>query len=188
MPYPLKKLGEMELISKSVALNDKTKKTFYYTVSDNLTAFYYGLVYPNLAARQIMDPSSFFKCFIEKKMNDSFVPKCFEKIALEYLIRENKKGKIVPPFTGLGPLTYNDSKKHITGRLGLVGEDEEGRTVNECRFTNEKIGEAVVEEERRRLIGIGVQYKALGFFSKNGYKDKNPSDDLFLCTLEDIYK
>lgn len=185
--YLLKKLCEMKLISKTYAINDKKQKNTYYDIEDNLLAFYYQVIYRSLSFKPVLDTDTYFRTYIEKKMNQDFIPHRFEKIAKEFLIRKNKARQMNPIFYKIGSYTYNDPKHHKNGQFDIVTEDELGNTFYECKFTNEKITSAVVEEETRQLQEAGIPYYRLGFFSKSGYNlDKNSRDLYF--TIEDMFQ
>lgn len=184
--YILKKLMEMKLLSKTYAINDQRKKNAYYDIEDNLYAFYYQIVYRTLSFKPVMDTDTYFKQFIEEKMNHDFIPHRFEKIATEYLIRRNRTGKMNPVFHTIGSYTYNDSKKHLNGQFDIVTQDDMGNTFYECKFTNERINQSIVDEETRQLKEANVPYYRMGFFSKSGYDlDENDRDLYF--TLDDMF-
>ena len=184
--YILKKLVDMGFVSKTYAINDGRKKSAYYGVEDNLLAFYYQVIFPQIGIKPLVSTEVFYQKFVEEKMNTQFIPHRFEKIAKEFLIRRNKAGKMDPIFTSIGSYTYNNPKLHQNGQFDLVTQDENGNTFYECKFTNEKIGKAVVEEEISQLKKAAVPYYRLGFFSKAGYDFNTNSQNLYF-TLEDMF-
>lgn len=184
--YILTRLTEMGFVSKRYAINDDKRKSAYYEIEDNLFAFFYHIINPKFGLIHLMTPEMFYKNFIEKRMNQDFIPHRFEKICQEFLIRKNKSGKLNPFFYQIGSYTYNDSKKKIHGQFDLVTMDEKGNIVYECKYTKEKITSAVVNEEKRQLKECNVPYYQLGFFSKSGF-DLQDKEDYLCYTLEDMF-
>lgn len=109
-----------------------------------------------------------------------------KKIAKEFLIRLNKANRIQPPFYAIGSYTYNNPQKHKNGQFDVVTKDNQGNTFYECKFTKEKLGESVVQEEKKQLEEMNIPYYRLGFFSASGFNlNRNQKD--FYFTLEDLY-
>lgn len=184
--YILKFLIDMKFINKTYAINDKKEVSAYYSIEDNLYAFFYQIISPTLSMKPIMSVNAYFNKFIKEKMYKDFIPHRFEKVAKEFLIRQNKEGRINPLFTAIGSYTYNDSKRHKNGQFDVVTEDDNGNTFFECKFTKEKINDEVYQEEVRQIKDAGVPYYRLGFFSKSGYDLKKNDRDLYF-TLDDLY-
>lgn len=67
--------------------------------------------------------------FYDKYINDDFlnvvVPKTFEKISMQYLIRKNKKGLINPVIEDIGTYWYDNPKERKNGQFDLVTKSKE---------------------------------------------------------------
>lgn len=185
--YILKKLLDMKFIAKTYAINDSKKSSAYYEIEDNLYAFFYQVIYPTLGKKPLFDVNTYFERFVKDKMNNDFIPHRFEKVCKEFLIRQNRKGAMNPLFESIGSYTYNNPKKHKNGQFDLVTIDENGNTFYECKFTNEKVGSSVIEEEIKQLKDAGVSYYRLGFFSKAGYSLKEAGKDNLYFSLKDLF-
>lgn len=91
----LDKLIRMEVVVKTVPINDSTnKKKVGYYISDNLSLFYYRYVFKYSSQMKIMDSDVFFKKYIEKDFEEYYVPHLFETVCRQYLIRKNRAGEI----------------------------------------------------------------------------------------------
>jgi AAA+ ATPase superfamily predicted ATPase len=189
LPYLLNLLVEMKLLSKTYAINDGREKMSYYEVADPLFAFYFQLVYPNLSARSIMNEDDFYSAFIADRLEKAYLPRRFETVCKEFLVRANKSGLIKPPFFRLGSYTYNDPKKGKNGQFDLVSEDEKGLVAYECKFTKDKVGPSVVEEEARQVkeSPLGKRCHRLGFFSLSGYEGIDQGDGNLYWSADDLY-
>ncbi len=98
----LQKLISMDLIEYVTLINDKKKTKGGYIISDFCVQFYYNYIYRNETAHNILSDSLFYDTFIEEEFKKNTVPLCFETIAKQFLIRENKKGKISPLLIDIG--------------------------------------------------------------------------------------
>ena len=111
----LDKLMRMDVVAKEAPINDENnKKKSGYFISDNLSLFYYKYIFRNMSRLNIMDPDVFYDRYISDDFETKYVPKSFERICKQYLIRKNLKGlmdeifekivaviRIAVPYTGM---------------------------------------------------------------------------------------
>ena len=91
------KLIRMEVVTKTAPINDSgNKKKTAYSICDNLSLFYFRYIFKYSSQMNIMDSEVFYRKYIEKDFEEYYVPHLFEDICRQYLIRENKVGKIDP--------------------------------------------------------------------------------------------
>lgn len=64
------------------------RKKFGYVLTDSAVFFYYKFIYHNLSSQNILNDEMFYDNYIEEGFLNDFVPKAFEKIAKQYLIRK----------------------------------------------------------------------------------------------------
>lgn len=183
----LKKLEGMDAISKSSPINDKSQKKTIYEISDRLTHFYYRYLFRRLSFFHTMKSDDFYEEFIREDFLTHYVPKEFERIGAQYLIRKNKEGRIRPPLYKVGKYYYDDPKSKTNGEFDLVTLSKDGYDFYEAKFSHRPIDDAVVNEERHQLSQIGIPYHRLGFVSKSGFRLCDPSG-LILISLEDMYR
>ncbi len=103
----------MEVLVKNAPINDtgNRKKAGYY-ISDNRSLFYYRYILKYSSQMKIMDSEVFYKKYIEKDFEEQYVPKLFETICRQYLIRMNKAGKMNPVFERIGKYYYDNPSTH----------------------------------------------------------------------------
>ena len=124
----LDKLIRMEVVKKESPINDEgNKKKAGYFVSDNLSLFYYKYIFRNISRMNVMDSEVFYDKYIAKDFESYHVPKCFEDICRQYLVRLNRKGKTDEIFEKigkeLGQIALNNFHAHIAGiEYGAKGE------------------------------------------------------------------
>lgn len=184
----LNNLIKMNLIKKVTPINepDNSRRT-YYEINDNFIDFYYRYIFKNNSSRAILNSSDFYNEIIKEDFNENFVPKKFEKIAFEYLIRENKAGNIKPPFLKIGKYWYDNPIEKVNGEFDVVTKDKDGFIVFEVKYTNKKVDSKVIEKLVKQLDKCNVKYYKLGFFSKSDFAIKD-KEQYYLKSLEDMYQ
>ena len=186
--YLLEQMVGMRFVGKRYSINDYGKKKPYYDIEDNLFSFYFSLVFPNASRRAILNVDTFFDRYVKQKLYADFIPAKFESACKQFLVRKNKEGFFEPPFTALGPYSYNNSKQKKNGQFDIVGECDEGLYFFECKYTNEKIGQSVYDEEVRQIAEAGLKAKKLGFFSKSGFAQFPQRHDCLCYDLDDLFR
>lgn len=182
----LRKLILMDVVKKEHPINDKTEKKSIYSISDRMSRFFYRYIFPRMSYFSTMRAEDFYDEFIENDFETQFVPKEFEEIAKQYLIRENMAGQIKPPLYKVGKYYYDDAKRKRNGEFDVVTLSKDGYDFYEVKFTAAPIGDKVVNEEIKQLDEIGIRYNKIGFVSKSGFKITDPKDYV-LITLNDLY-
>lgn len=186
--YYLDKLIEMEIIERRVPINDsRNKKKTFYVFKDNLIRFYYRYIYENFSMRNVMNADMFYNLKIKDDFENNYIPNIFENIAQEYLILQNKLGRINPVILDIGSYIFDDSKNRRNVQLDVVTRDENGYISYECKYTNEAIGKRVIDEEKAQTIDLGMNIYKLGFVSKNGFKDSVDMNEYNCISLADMY-
>ncbi len=180
-------LEKMDLINYVCPINDKkNKKKSGYKITDSAVCFYYRYIYHNLSVKNIISDDLFYDKYIIDDFSQTVVPKTFEKISKEYLIRKNKKGLIIPFLEDIGTYWYDNPKEKKNGQFDLVTKSSDGYTIYEVKYRNSKIDNKIVEEEVEQLKNINIHPVKLGFISKSGF-NITKDNDYILITLDDIY-
>ena len=184
----LVKLCDMEVIKKEYPINkenDKSKSKYY--INDNLALFYFKYIAKNSSQLEIMNPKVFYDKYIEKDLHEHFIPKAFENICKEYLIKENKAGRIDPVITKIGKYYYDDAVEHKNGEFDIVSEDDNGYIFYEAKYKNQPITEGIIQKEIEQVNKTNLKSYKYGFFSKSGYT-KDVNKEVIKYTLKDLYK
>lgn len=181
----LDKLVSMGLVMKVAPINDlNNKKKTGYVINDQLANFFYKYIYRNNSRLKVMNPLTFYDKFIDDDFENKYVPKAFEKIAKEYLIRLNKENKI-EPFYEIGKYYYDDPINHKNGEFDVVTCDKDGYKFYEVKFQNKKLTRQQINKEIKQVKSCGIECNRFGFVSKSGFNFIDKS--LTLITIEDIY-
>lgn len=133
-----------------------------------------------------MNVNQFFLSYIKEDFYSQFIPMIFEKVVKQYLIKRNKEGIIKPSFSKIGTYWYDDIKNKKNGQFDVVTYDTMGYVFYEVKYTNSKINDNVVAKEILKISFLGLNYRKLGFVSKNGF-DVTEKDKYILISLDEIY-
>ena len=186
----LEKLIKMDVVAKVSPINDENnKKKAGYYVSDQLTLFYFKYIYRNLSRLAVMDPDAFFERFIFPDFEEHYVPKAFEDVCKQFLIRKNKTGELGEPFEKIGKYYYDDPVNHKNGEFDVVSENDGQYIFYEAKFTGDALDKNLIWNEIKQVNDTGLTCKKYGFFSKSGYKeiDDECKKNLILYTIEDLF-
>ena len=187
----LDKLIKMDVVVKESPINEENnKKKAGYYVSDQLTLFYFKYIYRNLSRLAVMDSETFFDKFIAPDFEEHYVPKAFEQICKQFLIRKNRSGELTDSFEKIGKYYYDDPVHHTNGEFDVVTEKDNSYIFYEAKFREEKLDKNLIWNEIQQVSKTGLVCEKFGFFSKSGYKtiDENYKEKLILYTLEDLYE
>lgn len=183
----LDKLIRMEVVVKTVPINDSTnKKKVGYYISDNLSLFYYRYVFKYSSQMKIMDSDVFFKKYIEKDFEEYYVPHLFETVCRQYLIRKNRAGEIEPVIENIGKYYYDNPVEHTNGEFDIVTKDECGFAFYEVKFRKNPVTDAVIDEEIEQVKATGLDCYKYVFFSRSGFQCEK-RDDIKLINIEELF-
>lgn len=183
----LNKLIRMEIVEKTSPINDENnkKKSGYY-ICDNLSLFYYRYIFRNSSQQKIMDEEVFYDKYIAKNFEEDFVPHRFESICKQYLIRQNRLGKLSPVIEKIGKYYYDDPANRTNGEFDVVTQDENGFVFYEVKFRKQKLSRAIVEKEIEQVKATTLEPYKYVFISRSGFEnceDKNVE----LIELNDLF-
>ena len=183
----LEKLIRMEVVEKQAPINDadNRRKSGYFIV-DNLSLFYYRYIFRFLSQRNVLDEDVFYDRYINEDFETQYVPRIFENICKQYLIRQNRAGRIEPPFDKIGKYYYDDPKTRSNGEFDTVTEDPLGYIFYESKFRREPMSPAMIHEEIKQVQTTGLNCYKYGFFSRSGFQCE-PTDHMIFIHLDDLY-
>lgn len=183
----LEKLIRMEVVEKQAPINDadNRRKSGYFIV-DNLSLFYYRYIFRFLSQRNVLDEDVFYDRYISEDFETQYVPRIFENICKQYLIRQNRAGEIEPLFDKIGKYYYDDPKTRSNGEFDTVTEDPLGYIFYESKFRREPVSLAMIHEEIKQVQATGLNCYKYGFFSRSGFQCE-PTDHMIFIHLDDLY-
>ena len=183
----LEKLIKMEVVEKKAPINDEAnKKKAGYYICDNLSLFYYRYIFRYLSQMKIMDPNVFYDKYISKDFEEQYVPRKFEEICRQYLIRQNKAGNIDPVIEKIGKYYYDDPKKKTNGEFDVVTLDEKGYVFYEVKFRKNPVSKSMIDEEIEQVKLTGLNCYKYVFFARSGFSQEE-TDTVKLIGIQELY-
>lgn len=134
-----------------------------------------------------MAPDVFFDRYIADDFERVFVPKRFESLCRQFLIRQNRQGRLPEIFDAIGTYSYDLPKEHKNGAFDVVTHDDKGYIFYEAKFQQTPITDAMIETEIRQVRQTGMDCYRYGFFSCAGY-EVTSRPDVILYTLDDLFE
>lgn len=183
----LERLTRMELVEKVAPINERrNKRRAGYRICDNLSAFYYRYVFRYSSQMQVMEPRAFFDRFVARDFEEQYVPRAFEAVCRQYLVRRNKAGLMDEPFFLVGKYYYDDPAAKRNGEFDVVTEDAHGYVCYEAKFRERPLDRALVDAEKAQVDASPLNCYRYGFFSRSGF-DCDPAQDEVFITLDEMY-
>ena len=183
----LDKLIRMEVVEKQAPINDEdNRRKSGYFIIDNLSLFYYRYIFRFLSQRNVLDEEVFYDRYIREDFETKYVPRAFESICRQYLIRQNRAGRIKPAFDKIGKYYYDDPKTRTNGEFDTVTEDPLGYIFYESKFRKEPLSLLMISEEIRQVQATGLKCYKYGFFSRSGFQCE-PAEDMIFIHLNEMY-
>ena len=184
----LEKLIRMEVVKKEAPINDvNNKRKAGYTITDNLSLFYYRYVFRYSSQMNVMDSDVFYDRYIRDDFEKQYVPRQFEEICRQYLIRQNRAGKLPIPFDRIGKYYYDDPQARTNGEFDIVTEDPNGYVFYEAKFRSEPITQSMIQQEIEQVRRTGMNCYRYAFISRSGF-DAQEDEGVELISLEKLYE
>ena len=184
----LDKLIRMDIVAKESPINDENnRKKSGYFISDNLSLFYYKYIFRNTSRMNIMDPDIFYDKYIAEDFETKYVPKIFENICKQYLIRQNRAGMMDEIFEKIGKYYYDDPVEKKNGEFDIVTLDDNGYIFYEAKFRKDPVTESMMQTEIHQVKQTGLNCYKYGFFSRSGFLC-NQEENRILIDLKELYQ
>lgn len=182
----LEKLIRMELVRKEAPINDENnrRKSGYY-IADSLSLFYYRYIFRYSSQMNVMEPELFFDRYIKQDFEEKHVPWMFEEVCRQYLIRQNRLGRLEEPFEKIGTYYYDDPKKKMNGEFDIVTLDSRGYIFYEAKFRKAPLTRKLMEQEIAQVENSPLSCYKYGFFSRAGFEAN--MEHVMMFTLEDLF-
>lgn len=183
----LDKLMRMEMVEKQAPINDENnRKKMSYRIVDNLSLFYYRYIFRYLSQMNVMEPETFYDRYIKEDFETVYVPRIFETVCRQYLIRLNRRGLLEEPFEKIGKYYYDDPVRKRNGEFDIVTKDAKGYIFYEAKFRKEPVTQEMIQAEISQVKETGFECYKYGFMSRSGFTVKQ-EESLILISLEEMY-
>ena len=174
----LKNLLTMETITKVFPINKMNdKKKVFYEINDNLMRFYFTFIFANESLIVKFGESEFFRNNIMQKLK-TFISYRFEAIAVQYFMRQAKKGKI-EDIKDFGSYWYDDKINRTNGQFDCVLKEKDGYDFYEVKFYENPMSLAECKNEEKQIRRLTeLECKKIGFICSAGFDFKTKEYDL----------
>lgn len=184
----LNRLIGMQLVQRRSPINDpNNKKRTSYVICDGLSKFYYRYVFRYLSQRSVLDPEVYYDRYVNDDFETQFVPRAFEEVCRQYLVRQNRMGNSEPPFDLIGTYSYDDPVTRTNGEFDVVTKDPLGYSFYEAKFRTTPITQRMIEDEIEQVQRTGLTCHRYGFFSRSGF-EAQADERTALIWLEELYR
>ena len=184
----LTRLIGMQLVQRRSPINDpNNKKRTSYVICDGLSKFYYRYVFRYLSQRSVLDPEVYYDRYVNDDFETQFVPRAFEEVCRQYLVRQNRMGNSEPPFDLIGTYSYDDPVTRTNGEFDVITKDPLGYSFYEAKFRTTPITQRMIEDEIEQVQRTGLTCHRYGFFSRSGF-EAQADERTALIGLEELYR
>lgn len=169
----LKNLLELQIIKKETPVTEKNsnKKTIY-RLCDNLFAFWYRFISPNLSTIGFAETESLYETLIEPYLSEH-TSKVFEDVCKEFLLLNINRNTIPFLFNQIGRWWGNNPNEKTEEEIDILTftNDKKNAFFIECKWRNEKTGLDILENlKRKSKLLKQFKNKYYGIFSKSSFK------------------
>ena len=184
----LDKLCRMQVVEKTAPINDaNNRKKASYRICDNLSLFYYKYIFRYSSQMRIMNTDIFYDRYIADDFETQYVPKAFEEICKQFLIRMNRNGLMEEPFDQIGRYYYDDPETKTNGEFDIVTHDDKGYIFYEVKFRTKPLDKTTIETEIDQVKRTILDCYKYGFISRSGFEKDINLNDLVLINIRDLY-
>ena len=186
-------LMALGIIKKDKPLTeDKSRKSIYF-LDDQMFRFWYRFIPNNMSSIAAGLSDYVYNKAIAPHL-PNYMGQIFEQICTQYLLRENARMSLPFVFGRIGRWWGNNPHKKRQEEIDILAIDDEDAIFGECKWQNEPIGIAVLNEliEKSEVL---KQYKNKYYmlFSKSGFtKDLEETaaamDHVGLVDLKKLYE
>lgn len=186
-------LQTMRLIEKVVPCGDnKDSRKGIYVITDNFYKFWFRYEFTNNAYYEMLGVESATKEIMEDISN--LMGDAFEKICMEYIIRQAKVGKLDFVPYKIGKWWGNNPYIKAQDDVDILLVDRTGKKALfvECKFTNKKMPHVEYEDLKNAMLAFEeIKDKKMMFISKSGFEDSvirhAKEDGAILLGIDDLF-
>lgn len=188
-------LKELGIVYKETPYGEKasSRKTIY-GISDFMFRFWYRYVFGNRTLLEMDAADIVWERRIKDTYNDC-MGLVFEQICCQYLMEQNRLGKLPVLFTSIGRWRGSNpyTKQHEQVKIDLIAEDSGEYLICECKWRNELLGVQVLDGLRMKADVFNKFRKRTWYvlFSKSGFTDTviemaRADSSVILVSMEDM--
>lgn len=134
-----------------------------------------------------MDSDIFYNKYIADDFETKYIPKIFETVCKQFLIRKSRKGLMDEIFEKIGKYYYDNPTEKKNGEFDIVTQDDLGYIFYEAKFRKDPITENMIQNEIRQVNQTDLDCYKYGFFSRSGFLCEPEENQIFI-ELNELYQ
>ena len=159
------------IVQRETPLGEKQSKRSIYLLKDSMFRFWYRFVPQHTS--MIQNGMGELVCRRMERELPDFMGQVFERIALEWLWRENQNGRLPIIFEEAGRWWGNDPRKKAQTEIDILAQNSEReRIFCECKWQNEPMENDVLDVLSKRSGLFPSKEKYLFLFTKRTFSDR----------------
>jgi AAA+ ATPase superfamily predicted ATPase len=164
----LKSLLSLGIVKKEHPVTDDSPKKSIYLLDDMMFRFWYRFVFPNMSAISQGLGSAVYDFEVSEGLS-AYMGLVFEDICIQYLWLEAKKNSL--PFfpVSIGRWWGNNPHMKRQEEIDILAYRKQQALFCECKWTNERVGQAVLTTLIDRGDLFRYRSKWYWLFSKSGF-------------------
>jgi AAA+ ATPase superfamily predicted ATPase len=161
-------LMSIGIVKKEFPFRDESPKKTLYALEDSMFRFWYRFIPGNMAQIQKGLKNRVYELIMSQI--PAFMGGVFEEICKQYLWQENIAAKLPFNFVDLGRWWGNDPIRKCETEIDIIADDAGDNAIfGECKWTNDKIGEAELTELEHQSKLFHYPNRYLFLFAKTGF-------------------
>ena len=171
-------------------LSEATSRNTIYRLNDGMFRFWYKFVYDNVSEISMHQGEALY-AEIETQIAD-FMGETFEDICKQWLWQENFAGRLPFRFKDCGRWWGTNPLRRAEQEIDILayGKDKTSAIFCECKWTNSKLAEGVIDELIDKSVMFGYDKKHYFLFSKSGYTgaaQKRAGNNIRLISFDEMF-
>jgi AAA+ ATPase superfamily predicted ATPase len=158
------------IVKKERPVFDEKSKRTIYRLEDNMFRFWYRFVPQNAAQINSGAGERVYES-IERHISH-YMGEVFEEISKQYMWKENIAERLPFYFRDAGRWWGTNPIKKSEQEIDIIAYDETQAIFCECKWSNEPVGNSVLESLIEKSMMFNYRDKYYFLFSKSGYTDE----------------
>lgn len=163
----IKNLITLGIVKKESPYGEKSSRKTIYSIEDNMFRFWYRFI-PENTSLISRGATEIAYNRIASKIS-SYMGGVFEEICKQYLWKLLLEGNCAVNFSNIGRWWGTNPKNRSQEEIDIMGADKDSALFAECKWTNEKVDNGVLETLVERSNLFNYKKKHFYLFAKTGF-------------------
>ena len=186
----LKSLISIGIVRREKSINEELSKKSIYVLEDNMFKFWYRFVQNNMTNIVSGNSENLYDKIIEPQIN-SYMGAIFEEICKDYLMYENKYGKLPIMIGKIGRWWGGNKNTKKQEEIDILAYDNENNAIfAECKWRNELVDISIINNIIKKSELFAYKNKYYYIFAKKGFTKgalNMQSDKIKLIRYQDMF-